>query len=132
MNTRADLNSTDGTGHPNVGGETTDSSGPNLQATLAQFNDLLAKMLDVLERMHLAQTHPTLEQARAARLAADPWMSLEEGAVYANRHPQTIRQAALQRELEHARTGPRGTIKLRQSALDRWLRKQTVKPSRTA
>lgn len=56
----------------------------------------------------------------------DRAVPLVEAAELSGRHPQTLRQAVRQRELPAIRRGRRGHILIRLSALDAWLRRDTI------
>ncbi len=62
----------------------------------------------------------------------DRMMPLQAAAELAGLHPQTLRAAVRRRELAVVRLGanPKGKCYIRMSALDTWLKRQTIAASR--
>ncbi len=62
----------------------------------------------------------------------DRMLPLQAAAELAGLHPQTVRAAVRRRELAVVRLGanPKGKCYIRLSALDAWLRRQTIPASR--
>lgn len=92
----------------------------------------LQAIRQLLQELVSLQSGQAMESARAQKVAADPILALAEAAQTSGHHPQTLRQAARARELEVIRDGPRGNIRIRLSALNRWLDRQTVRARRGA
>ena len=66
-----------------------------------------------------------------SKIEFDRAVPLLEAAELAACHPQTLRKAVRRRELSVVRRGPRGHVKVRLSALEAWLRSQTIPARRS-
>lgn len=98
--------------------------------------EMLAALLDetraarsAFERFIVAQQTSQL----MAHPTADPRLSVDQAAEYAGGlHPQTIRKACQLRQLDHERRGPQAPIRIRLSALEKWLSRDRVRALRGA
>lgn len=91
---------------------------------LTTLRDILA----CLEQQATAQAR--VADARAARIAEDPWLRVEDVAAITTFHPDSIRAAAREKELAYYRRGRKGEFKFRLSDVERWMNRGRVKARR--